>query len=160
MNYFIEKKSAFWTIVILVVLNVFTLSMMWIHRPPHPFPPPARLEKLIPDLLITELKLDGKQELAFKASEIQQMRKINLLLDSLHQSKQELFLSSFDQAIDTSKMESLIHQIGSLSEEIDRISFSHIIELKHICSPHQQEILENFFRDMGRIGHRSPAERP
>ncbi|MEI6694813.1 MAG: hypothetical protein WCO13_01990 [Bacteroidota bacterium] len=160
MNYFIEKKSAFWTIVILVVLNVFTLSMIWILRPPHPFPLHARHEKLIPDLVIAELKLDGKQAILFKESEIQQMRKINLLLDSLHQSKQELFLSSFDQAIDTLKMESLIHQIGSLNEEIDRISFSHIIELKHICNTHQKEILEDFFWDMGRLGHRPPAERP
>ncbi len=160
MNYFVEKKSAFWTIVVLVVLNVTTLIMIWMHRPPHPFRPPARQEKLIPDLVVDELKLDGKQELAFKDSEIQQMRKINLLLDSMHQYKKELFLSSFDQQIDSSKMESFIHHIGSLNEEIDRITFFHVIELKHICNSHQQELMENLFKDMGSIDHRPPAERP
>ncbi|MFZ4401651.1 MAG: hypothetical protein ACOYO1_16590 [Bacteroidales bacterium] len=150
MNYFKEKKIAFWTIIILVILNISTLSMMWIHRPPHHPPPPPHLGKLIPDLIIEELRLDQNQRLAFDESEQQQMRKINPLLDSLHHSKQNLFLSVFEEKIDTVKMNANINQIGRISEEIDKVTFFHVSELKKICNPKQQQMLEELFRDMGK----------
>ncbi|NVN94375.1 MAG: hypothetical protein HXX18_03720 [Bacteroidetes bacterium] len=151
MNYFKEKKFAFWAIVILVVLNVATLSMIWLHKPPRPFPPPPRSEKLIPDFVIAELKLNATQQMAFNESEQQQMRKITPLLDSLHQYKQQLFLSAFENSTDTANMKIMIHQIGLLAEKIDLYTFYHVIELGNICNVEQKQMLKDLFMDMGKL---------
>jgi len=151
MNYFKEKKIAFWTIVILIVLNVSTLTTIWLHRPPRPFPHPPRSGKFIPDFVIAELKLNAIQKEAFEKSEQQQMKKIIPLLDSLHLCKQQLFLSSFEDVIDSTKTNILIQKIGTIAEKIDIITFSHILELKKVCNHQQQDILKNLFRDMGEV---------
>ena len=135
-------------------MNVSTLSMMWFHRPPHPFLPPPHSEKLIPDFVVAELKLNSAQKLAFDESQEQQMRKITPLLDSLHQYKQQLFLSAFNTGIDTARMIASTKQIGNIAEKIDIITFYHVIELKRICNPQQQELLEDMFRDIGKIHRR------
>jgi len=150
MNYFKEKKFAFWAIILLVVLNFSTLSIIWLHKPPRPFHPP-RMEKLIPDFVVEELKLDANQKLAFDKSEAQQKRIITPLLDSMHQCKQELFQSAFETKIDTAKMNTLTLQIGAIAQKIDFITFYHVMELKNICLPGQQHLLEDLFRDMGNV---------
>lgn len=151
MNYFKEKKIAFWTILILIVLNISTLTMIWVHRPPRHFPHPPRSEKFIPDFVIAELKLNAIQKEAFEKSEQQQMKKITPLLDSLHLCKQQLFLSSFEDVVDSAKMNVLIQQIGAIAEKIDVITFFHIIELKKNCNQQQQDILKNLFKEMGEV---------
>ncbi len=160
MNYFKEKKFAFWAIIILVVLNLSTLTMIWIHKPPRPFPPPPRSEKLIPDFVIAELNLDEKQAIAFEASEQQHIQNIKPLLDSLHQCKQQLFQSAFENAVDSAKINDLTSRIGSIAQKIDIITFFHVTELKNICNSHQQDILEDLFRDMGKVGRPMHEDAP
>ncbi len=148
MNYFKEKKFAFWAIVILIVLNLSTLTTMWMHKPPRPFHPPPSSKKLIPDFITAELNLDAKQALAFEASEQKQIRKIKPLLDNLQQCKQQLFQSAFDNPVDSAKMNELTNQIGAIAKTIDVVTFFHILDLKNICNPHQQDILKGLFTDM------------
>ena len=161
MNYFKEKKFAFWAITILLVLNLSTLTMIWIHKPPCPLPPPPPFsEKFIPDFVVAELKLDAKQAMEFEVSEQQHIQKIKLLLDSLHQYKQRLFQSAFKNAVDSAKINDLTSRIGSIAQKIDIITFFHVTELKNICNSRQQNILEDIFTDMAKMRRAPPKDAP
>jgi hypothetical protein len=160
MNYFKEKKLAFWAIILLVLLNISTLTMIWIHRPPRPELSPIQLRKFIPDFVVNELKLDEKQAKAFETAEKNQKIKINVQTDSLRYYKKELFSQCFDNPTDTVKINGICNKIGEIAIKIDILTFNHINELKSICNEEQQKILKEFIKDMASADRRPHENEP
>ena len=150
MNYFKEKKIAYWIILILTVLNISAMLIFWLFKPPfhgphqhHKFP-----RKYIPDFVITELKLQPNQITAFDSLEHSHFIKTGPILDSLHFLKQALYSDAFQQSPDTKKIDSVIHQISNLESRLNHLIFIHLNELKKNCTPGQQQKLQELYLDM------------
>src|SRR6185295_19611620 len=79
-------------IIVLVVANVSTLTFMWLHHPPHRFPPPP------PDhqhnavqFLSEQLNLTAEQSEQLKKLSDEHQHQVHSLLDSIHHKKDAFF---------------------------------------------------------------------
>jgi periplasmic protein CpxP/Spy len=156
MNYFKEKKFAFWAIIVLVLLNITTLTMVWLHKPPRPELQELQRRRFIPEFIVKELKLDEKQAIAFDMAEKTQKVKINLLTDSIRNLKKDLFTQCFDQPEDTARITEICNKIGEIAIKIDASTYTHITKLKAICNAEQQQLLKDFIMDMASVERRHP----
>jgi len=150
MNYFKEKKIAYWIILILTVLNISAMLIFWLNKPPfhgphqhHQFP-----SKFIPDFVINELKLQPNQIIAFDSLEHSNFMKTRTILDSLHFLKQTLYSDAFQKSSNSSKIDSIIIHISALESRLNRLIFDHLNELRKICTPWQQQKLQELYLDM------------
>lgn len=115
-------------VVIALLINAVTLIFFWDNHLSQGVKP-ARL-------LIEELKLEGKQQTIYKSLHRQHHQVHDSLLQIIAAQRQILY--SPKQGTN----DSVLHQIGHLQEEIERITYDHFKDVRKICTPEQQEKLD------------------
>lgn len=117
---------------IALIINAATLIFFWYNRPLQGGRPATRPGQI----LLEELKLDEKQ----KAIYLPLRDKHHQAHDSLLQiiaAQRKILYSQKQVANDT-----ILHQIGLLQEEIERITYHHFKDVRKICTPQQQVQLD------------------
>jgi DNA-binding transcriptional MerR regulator len=150
-----KNRWVVFTIALLVILNVATLSFMWIQMAKEP-PRPGRTDaahdqERIIRFFKEELGLNDKQIKVFlQHRENHRIASERILADTQH-LKQEMFNELFHEQPDTAKVERLIDEIGEKQKEMERLTFNYFAELKQLCGERQQErlqkLLDEFFRE-------------
>ncbi len=158
MNIFSKQRFMLLALVLLAILNLFTLSFIW-FRMQRPAPPPKRPEdqEQVIRLLKDELNLNDLQVEAF----LQQRRAFQTasrhVLDTLHVLKQAMFAELFKEQPDSVRVDHLIRQIGEQEKAKERLTFEHFAKLKELLGDQQQDRLQRLLEDFYR---RSNAPQP
>lgn len=152
MDYFTNKKFVTWTIIILVALNVFTLSTIWLTKlfRPDPLPHTFHEERRPPvdNFIEKELNLSEDQIIKFEENRKKHMQQTKALHDAIFFKKEKLINELFIPKVDSLEIRKLSEEIGMMQTAIEMQNNSHILELKSICNPEQQEKLKFIFNEM------------
>ncbi len=138
MNYFKEKKFATVAISILVILNITTITLLWLGRPSHHRPPQLPREKILFDFIAHELELNPVQRVTFENNEkkfMDETRAMHFKIDSV---KQLLYNTIYEENTDQLKVDSLSAIIGNLETEINLLTYNRLVEIKSLCDDNQQ----------------------
>ncbi len=155
MDYFTNKRFVIWTIIVLVVLNLFTLSAFWlsmvINKPIFPIAKHDLIEdkeRRPEDFLEEELKLSIDQKQHFEISSMKHTLRTKDIAREIHMRKRLLVDELFQQKPDTLKIQKLSEEIGMMQAGLEMVNNEHILELKSVCQPEQQEKLKLLFNEM------------
>jgi protein CpxP len=154
MDIFTKNRATVTTIILLIVINVFTLLIIWfdgrgIFHPPRMEPPRENADR-VAFFLKNELGLNEAQVQEYRQlrqKHLEQTRDIN---DEIHHLKKQLLDQLFSDRVDSEKVNKLIQSIGEKQKIAERITFNHFLEMKNLCGQGQQEklhrLLDEFFR--------------
>ena len=156
MDYFTNKRFVIWTIIILVILNLFTLSAFWFTRIFNilPIQPIAMHEfhdinrNQGDKFMEKELNLSEEQKKKFEESREKHHNQSKALHEEIYVLKEQLIDELFSTEVDSSKIKTLSEEIGMKQTELEMQNNTHILELKSICNPDQQEKLSMLFNEM------------
>lgn len=165
MDLFTKNRLSLWIIIILIVLNIFTLGTLWLQRL-KPFPPPPFVLKEIPGdipfFLKRELKLTEQQIQQFIKYRDKHFRQSSAIREEIHQLRKLIMDELFAPEPDTMKVEILAGEVGAKQVEFERLLFYHFQELKLVCRPEQQRKFRMIFRDLIKVikppGAREPRK--
>jgi len=152
MDYFTNKKFVTWTVIILVALNVFTLSTIWLTKlfRPDPFPHTFHEERRPPvdNFFKKELNFSEDQIQKFEESREKHAIQSLALYSMLFLKKEKLVNELFVHDVDSIMILKLSEEIGMMQTELEMKNNAHILELKSICNHEQQEKLKLIFNEM------------
>ena len=160
MNYFKEKKFATIAIIILVVLNITTITLLWLGRPSHYRPPQIPREKVMFDFIAHELNFNPVQREAFKQQERKFMfdtRSVHFKIDSL---QQQLYNTIYEERTDKHYLDSLTNEIGSLETELNKVTYDHLVQIKSLCDEGQQQRYKTLLNELLNTLRPKPQDAP
>jgi len=154
MEIFTKNKFTVITIVLLILINIFTLLIIWfggrdILGPPRMELPPENADRMV-FFLKNELGLNEAQVQEYRQLRLKFLEQTREIIDEVQSLKRELLDQLFSDRIDNQKVNQLIQSIGEKQKIAERITFNHFLEMKNLCSEGQQErlrrLLDEFFR--------------
>ena len=156
MDYFTNKRFVIWTIVILVILNLLTISAFWFTNIFRIFPIQRIAIHEINDknhkqgdkFLEEELNLSEEQKKKFEDSREKHHNQSKALHEEIYVLKEQLIDELFSTEVDSSRIKMLSEEIGLKQTELEMQNNAHILELISICKPEQQEKLALLFNEM------------
>ena len=128
-------------VIAALLVNAATLIFFWVTRPPRGGRPPKETF----DELTQELKLDNDQQKIYKALRKQHHSSHDSLLQLIAEKRQVLYRQK------PTSLDSIIQPIGQLQQEIELITYQHFEEVRKICTPKQQAILDELL--VGAVQH-------
>jgi len=161
MDYFSKNKISVWIIVILVLLNLFTLSTIWYNQLRRPVRPPReemRHHRQGLEMLGQKLKLTDEQVKIFEGMRQQHFEKMKPLQEEIISVRQQLMDELSKAEPDTALVNILIKSIGDKETVLERNRFEHFMELRSVCTPEQKEKFEILLREL--MGPPSGMSRP
>ncbi len=143
-------------IVILLVLNLLTVSIIWMQAANRNENAPGKQEKGGADLMKEALDLSDDQ-----AKEFEQIRKTKLdqakrYNDSLNYLKKQLAQELLKEIPDSANAKIKSQEIGEMQTKVEMIRFKHFKELMRICTPEQKEKLKPIMMEI--FGRKPPKE--
>jgi periplasmic protein CpxP/Spy len=121
-------------VALALFINAATLIFFWYNRPPEEGRRGGGAKQ--GRLLLEELKLDEKQQAIFQPMRVQHHQAHDSLLKLMAAQRQALYSQK------QGKNDTIVHKIGLLQEEIERITYDHFKEVRKICTPAQQGQLD------------------
>jgi protein CpxP len=152
-----------WLIILLVVLNLFSLGALWLTKSPPPTEGPIQRgdhKARIDGFFKKELNLDEDQmvELRKLTSEHMEKRRENGKL--LREQKRKLLKTLSAETEDSLAIESILTEISRLEANNEKIFVEHFRNLKTVCTPEQQENLHRVFDRGMRNMRNGPPDHP
>ncbi|MBZ0202520.1 MAG: periplasmic heavy metal sensor [Ignavibacteria bacterium] len=147
------------TIIILFVLNLFTLGyvLMGLNPPPPPemlergpdMRRPDKKEQGRPDeLIINRLKLNTDQIGKFEDLKKEHRNQVDSIQFNSRKLHDEYFGLLKNPVADTAKASALLEQIAMNQKQLDRATFSHFEKLRDICNNDQKELFNRFIDEI------------
>lgn len=154
------KKPNFliFTVVALLVINIGTLSFLFVNQHNHKKPHPRRHQSNPKNIIIERLQLDDNQQAEYKTLIEQHREGIENVERSIRKLKAELYQQLNQES--SSQKDSIIHQLSSLHAKIESIHYQHFNGLKAICKPDQMEDFKELSKDLAKIFGRHRKRRP
>lgn len=159
-----KKSISFWSIIILIILNILSVSMLWINfgRQPDKLLParPGRQEQKTLRFLQKELDLTDAQIQQYDRLRKAHAQQTQPLIHDIHRLKKEMMDNILDGSPDSAKLAEVAYLIGSKQSEIERLTFLHFLDLKKLCGEEKldklQGLLNEFFRRNPPPGQQAP----
>lgn len=151
MDIFTKKHFTFWIILILVIINLGTLTALWFIRLGQTAPkePPLGIRpENAQYFLIRELNLDKDQISQYNALKNEHARRTRRIMREVHRLRETIRNELRSSSPDTSLMNRLSEEIGRLHAQKDRILFSHLLDVKSLCGPEQKAKLEKIIDEL------------
>lgn len=155
------KNKHFLKIVIIVLLciNIATLSFLWIGRPKDfsGHMPPQRTAFIY---LQKTLHLNEQQINQYQSLREEHRKKVDHLLSMNHQFRNEMFSLLKTDPVDSIKVKELSDSIASTQQQIELATFYHFSHFRRILQPDQQQkfdkVVQNALKMMESQGHPMP----
>jgi hypothetical protein len=150
MDWIRERSFQNWVIGILIVLNMVSLAVVWVHigeKSRSPGRPPRGSSGISVELLRDELGLSPDQVAQFeklRGNQLGAMKEVNDELDSL---KLVLVDDMFSPSPDKESLNKTVEKIGSLQANLEMLRFKHFDALTQICDKQQRERLQPILRE-------------
>jgi len=168
MDIFAKKRFTFWTIVLLVILNIATISMLWLNQIRRPGAPPSKRapkkERQTLEFLQRELDFTNAQIQKYDQLRQEHEQQTRVLINDIRRLKQEMMDEMFYDEPDTIKAMEIADLIGEKQTEVERIAFKHFLDLKELCGKERignlQGLIDEFFRRNPPPGQKEPPPPP
>jgi Spy/CpxP family protein refolding chaperone len=156
------------TIIILFILNLFTLGYVLFGKDEPFFPifsgerpgPEGRMEDLSgprdkgpdgrkPDLqIINRLKLTPDQILKFEELKKEHRKQADELIFQGKKLRDEYFSLLKSEFPDSAKASSLLNAIAENQKQLDKATFAHFKKLKELCDGDQKKLFDIFIEEL------------
>lgn len=162
MDIFKQKRFLGFVVALLVVLNAALLTLLWLGRPANR-PGLAGGREMQKDrppmeqMLRKELGFDDQQiqtYLELREKHQQQFVKLN---SQLQQIKKQMFDQVFEENPDSVLSAELLDKSVQLQQQIDRITYAHLLALKDLCKADQQGQLKKLVAEVFKINRPQPG---
>jgi len=156
-----QNKFIGWVISILIVLNLLSLTMVWLQKERTVTSYPKESDGSPSgsvQLLQREIGLSDEQVNKFQQMRSDHMKKTKKINDELDDLKLRLVDKIFDPQSDQKLADSIAVQIGILQSQVEKMRFEHFKALVQICNPEQREKLQPILREV--FGKKVPVENP
>ena len=135
-----------WAVILLVVLNVFLLTTMWLKQHGEMHNPP-RGEKAS-DFLIEQLKFSNQQLAAFETLK----HAHHTSIDSLREAGKEIHHLFFDnlknQKQDTATINKFAREIANNQTQMELVTFNHFKEVRELCDEKQKQKFDEIIQEV------------
>ena len=142
MDIFKQKRNLLITIVLLVILNIITISLLWIGRPQpnegRRVDRPMGKNNHIQRLLKEELGFSEKQVNQFLTIREKHIKNTSEINDESKRIKKQLFDLALEETNQQSVSDSLLNLTLEKQKELEQAMFQHFIEIKNLCNPDQK----------------------
>ena len=155
MDIFKQKRYLVLLVILLVILNLATLLMIWLNKPPAPMMErqrrgPGEETAHIQQLLKDELGFDETQTKQYLKMQTEQREKVLRLQNEIQQIKKQMF----DEVLQDNPKPTLSDSLLALTQEkmvtLEQTTYSYLLDLKKLCKPEQRDKLKfligEFFR--------------
>lgn len=149
MSNFWQKGFGAWTIALLLLFNVSTLSLLWykeINKPPRPVRGPANAldnRERIQRFIERELDLSRDQAREFRKLHSAYLQQSKVLRNEIRDLKRnQLQVEMFASKADTLKISQVARRIADKQFEFEKQTFLHFQELKALIGEDQEESLK------------------
>lgn len=164
MDFFSGKRLTKLVIIILVILNVSTLTMLWVqhyrNKAYSKLPPPRRGPEKIQRFLERELSLSPEQARRFRKLRQDLASKGIKIQNQVHQLKSEIMEELFAPDFDRSKVNHFASDIGKKQAKLEILVFDHFQDLKKVLSPDQRKKFQLLVHDLLIMIKESSQPRP
>ena len=150
----IKNKLLYTLIVILVVLNLGTLSFMWYMKlnPPRPetmqAPPPISGA----DFLNEELKFSKEQNEKIEKLREEHFQTVRKIKDE-GRGLRDLFFSNLSKPdIDSAKVYEIANAIAMSEKQVELATFYHMRKIREVCDTNQKKKFDEIIQDVLRMG--------
>lgn len=124
-------------VVVLIIMNIATLSFLWFSKPNERHHRRMRKEPDVERYLIHKLDLSKEQAKVFKTARKKHFEKTQSVLRSLHSDRQRLTQMLSD--IDTTNRDGLLNEISVKRMEVEKLNFIHLQTLRAVCTDEQKQ---------------------
>ncbi len=139
-------KSKLLTIAVVLLLAV-NLLQLWIVATPHGG---RRMPEGPKDIIIEKLGFDKEQQQRYLEMIRWHRTQIREREEQILSVKKALYATLNDSTAAGSK-DSLLHELGQLQTQIERVHYRHFEDIKSICRPEQMERYEAFTREIDQL---------
>lgn len=145
-----ENTKFYKTVIfILLLINIGTLSFIWINRPPHDGPPQGGGD--VTEYLSHELNFSDEQQ-----QQLKELVKENRSgMDAMRSTNRRLHDTYFemlgDADIDSTKVTAIADSITTLQNKIELLTFYHFRKVRAICNKEQQKNYDTIINDALRM---------
>jgi flagellar biosynthesis GTPase FlhF len=160
MSLLSNKKFLWIVILVLVVLNAFLISTMWISKSHRPYQRADRQDQTQSPsrqhFLKDQLKLSDEQQVIFDSLASIHRANLEQKTDEIRTLREQLVNKMKNQEYDSAS-ESLIQQIGDKQAELELLNFRNFRDIMAICDESQKEVfvgmMHRAFRPRGDFRH-------
>ncbi len=150
MSYFNRNKWRAVAFLLLIVLNIATLTALWLLKDKRPGPPPV-MQSGVVNFLAKELGFDSlqKQKLVVLYKEhqtkMQEVRKGN------HEAKDAFFGLLQQHDIPDSVIQKAAKESAKYDSETDVLTFRHFQQIRNLCTDTQKEKFDGVIKQVLRM---------
>ncbi len=147
MDWITKNKFNTWLILILLAVNILTVSIIWMQtlKERNPIlPPPVGIEQKPESVSLMQrtLNLSDEQTKQFEKMRENHFARSKIVNEKILELKRQIVKQIFSDKKDTVLVSSLCNQIGALETDLEKLRFKHFTEFVSICTPGQKEIFE------------------
>ncbi len=161
MDYFTKNKMLFWCVIVLVILNIATISSIWLKKAPSSKSPAGPGGK--PDgqkIMAEQLGLSTEQAEQFEQIRNEHFMRTRPLQRQMHEIRLEILDEMFAAEPDEVIIADLLKELNDSQSQFEECLFTHFQELKDACTPEQTEELEYMLQGLiERTRPRDPEHR-
>lgn len=146
-------------IILLLIVNIFSLSIIWMQTSMNREREPDAEKQVKPEsinLLKDALKLNEDQRKQLEKLWAERLEQSRLFSDSISMLKRELAQELFKSSTNNDLVNEKTKMIGELQSKIELVRYSHFNELLAICTPEQKDKLKPIIEEL--FGRKPPKE--
>jgi len=155
MDIFTQKKLLFRIVILLAVLNIFSLGIFFgkdiFHKPPQQERSDnnkSNDNRDVLSILERELNLTEKQSEEFKKIRSDFPDKERAVREVLNKERDSLNEEAFKNNPDEEKIKSLARKIADNEYKVELLRYEQAKEMKAVCTPEQQEKFEVLIKEI------------
>ena len=153
MDIFKQKRYLGMIIILLVVLNLGTITMLWLGKP-SARPPfanrknPVMEKNRIQHILKDELGFDHDQAEKFLQLRHEQMETVRKLNQQIQETKRQMFDEVLKDNPRPTLSDSLLKITQDKQAQIERQTYNYFLDIKKLCNPEQSKKLQILMHDI------------
>lgn len=151
MDWITQNKPIKWLIGILLVVNILTITIIWILVTREIQPPPfdrGGNPSGGADLLQKELNLTDEQKKQFEDARKENFAKSDVLFQQLIDVEDNYFVELQKEKADTVLVNDLLSKISSIQIALEKLRFKHFRYLLSLCTTEQKEKFKPILRNL------------
>jgi Spy/CpxP family protein refolding chaperone len=149
-----KKQLLYTVIIILVILNLGTLSFMWYirlnstkHEIMQPLPPRSGA-----DFLNSELKFTKEQNEKIERLRDEHFQTVKKIKDEGRELRDLFFSNLSKNDIDSSKINEIANGIAMSEKQVELATFYHMRKIREVCDETQKKKFDEIIQDVLKMG--------
>jgi hypothetical protein len=132
-------------VIILIIVNIFTLGFFIFREDQHP--PKFGCEREPGDYLVRELGFNDAQKKLFDGYRHEHHSAVQPIMDQISSEKDRFFSELKKDQLDSLKIDSLSRTISSLHQKVDVITFWHFNKIRKMCDEKQKAHFDEMIKE-------------